>query len=104
MDTATVTVNGADPKQVKRGSLLLDFLPEALNGLPILAAMANNDVVALDAPVMLDLDIRPLTLADPHGWQVYRRTLCFLLAKLLHERFPDINCRIRGSFGNNALF
>lgn len=104
MDTATVTVNGADPKQVKRGSLLLDILPEALNGLPILAAMANNDVVALDAPVMLDLDVRPLTLADPHGWQVYRRTLCFLLAKLLHERFPDINCRIRGSFGNNALF
>lgn len=104
MDTATVTVNGADPKQVKRGSLLLDILPKALNGLPILAAMANNDVVALDAPVMLDLDIRPLTLADPHGWQVYRRTLCFLLAKVLHERFPDINCRIRGSFGNNALF
>lgn len=104
MDTATVTVNGADPKQVKRGSLLLDILPEALNGLPILAAMANNDVVALDDPVMLDLDVRPLTLADPHGWQVYRRTLCFLLAKLLHERFPDINCRIRGSFGNNALF
>lgn len=104
MDTVTVTVTGLPPKRVPRGTPLSDILPDTWNGLPILAAIANNDVIPLTAPAALDLELYPLTLADQHGWQVYRRTLCFLLAKVLHDSFPDIGCRIRDSFGNNALF
>ena len=101
--TITLTLEGT-PHQVAYGTPLGEALPKEVGGLPVLAALANNDVVPLDGPVVLDATVRPLTLADEEGWQVYRRTLCFLLAKALHDDFPGVRCRVRQSFGNNALF
>lgn len=101
--TITLTLEGT-PHQVAYGTPLGEALPKEVGGLPVLAALANNDVVPLDGPVVLDATVRPLTLADEEGWQVYRRTLCFLVAKALHDDFPGVRCRVRQSFGNNALF
>lgn len=101
--TITLTLKDT-PLQVAYGTPLGEALPKEVDGLPVLAALANNDVVPLDGPLVLDATVSPLTLADEEGWQVYRRTLCFLLAKALHDDFPGVRCRVRQSFGNNALF
>ena len=90
--------------QVEKATSLSTVLPKEVDGLPVLAALLNNDVVPLDSPALLDAKLEPLTLADENGWQVYRRTLCFLLAKVLHEHFPTAHCRVRQSFGHNALY
>ncbi len=90
--------------EVPYGTPLGAVLPKTVDGLPVLAALANNDVVPLDGPTVLNATVRPLTLADEEGWQVYRRTLCFLVAKVLHEHFPGTDCRVRQSFGHNALY
>ena len=104
-DTIEIAIAGeAQEHVVDYGTPLGDLLPKEVGGLPVLAALANNDVVPLDAPAIVDLRVRPLTLADEEGWQVYRRTLCFLLAKVLHAEFPGTECRVRQSFGHNALF
>lgn len=103
----TLTLEGPDGGHafaVTYGTPLGEALPREVNGLPVLAAIANNDVAPLDAPAVLDATVRPLTLADEEGWQVYRRTLCFLLAKALRDDFPGVRCRVRQSFGHNALF
>ncbi len=96
--------DGAQALEVAYGTPLGEALPREVGGLPVLAALANNDVVPLDGPTVLEATVRPLTLADEEGWQVYRRTLCFLLAKALHDDFPGVDCRVRQSFGHNALF
>ena len=104
-DTIEIAIEGeAQERVVDYGTPLGDLLPKEVGGLPVLAALANNDVVPLDAPAIVDLRVRPLTLADEEGWQVYRRTLCFLLAAVLHAEFPGTDCRVRQSFGHNALF
>lgn len=104
-DTIEVAVDGEPGERaVPHGAHLGDILPKTVGGLPTIAALANNDVLPLDAPMVVDARLKPLTLADEEGWQVYRRTLCFLLAKVLHAAFPETHCRVRQSFGHNALF
>lgn len=100
----TFTLHGQQEVKVTRGTCLGEILPCEVNGLPVLAALLNNDIVPLNSPALLDGVLTPLTLADENGWQVYRRTLCFLLAKVLHDHFPTIKCRVRQSFGHNALY
>lgn len=100
----TLDVAGVGLEALAHGTPLAEALPREMGGLPVLAALVNNDVAPLDSPVLLDAAVRPLTLADDEGWQVYRRTLCFLLAKVLHEDFPGVDYRVRQSFGHNALY
>lgn len=98
-------IEGIDqPIDAQKGALIGAYLPTHVQGLPVLGALMNNDIVSLNANVLLDARLKPITLADEDGWRIYRRTLCFLLAKVLHESFPEIRCSIRQSFGNNALF
>ncbi len=104
-DTIEVAVAGETRERVvPYGTHLGAILPKEMGGLPTIAALVNNDVLPLDTPMVVDARISPLTLADEEGWQVYRRTLCFLLAKVLHTAFPETRCRVRQSFGHNALF
>lgn len=100
----TLQVSGQGELSVARGTRLAEVLPRVIDGLPVLAAMVNYDVLPLDAPMVMNASVRPLTLADEEGWQVYRRTLCFLVAKVLHDDFAGVHCRVRQSFGHNALY
>ena len=95
---------GAEPIQIEAGTPLREILPEtAGNGLPVLAALMNNDVVSLFEPVHVNATIRPLTLDDDHGWRVYRWSLCFLLANAAHEAAPELEIRVRHAFGTGLF-
>lgn len=88
---------------VKPGSTIGEHLPKKVDGLPTLGALVNNDLLPLYTPLLCNATARPLTLADHHGWRIYRRTLSFILAKAIHETFPKTAYRIRNSFGT-ALY
>ena len=68
--------------------------------LPFLAALVNNDVVSLSYPLEVDCDLKPLTLTDSHGWRVYRRSLTFVLAKVVHDLYPDAHFSVEHSLGS----
>ena len=68
-------------------------------GRPVLAALANNMVSPLAAPVIGEPELVPLTRADPHGALVHRGTLVFLLAKCAAKLFPACRFRVRNSIG-----
>ncbi len=104
MTLVKVEIDGGDKHEVRQGVPLSAVVPREHNGLPVLAVLMNNDAVPLDAPSYLSAKLTPLTLADEEGWHIYRRTLCFLLAKVLHDTFPEVHCRVRQSFGSNALY
>ena len=101
MKAISVTVQGQEPVMVSSGTLLRDVLP-AINkdGHPILGAIVNNMVQSLCVPLMADVTVKPLTAADEHGWNIYRASCCFLMAKAAHELFPDLECRVRNSVGS----
>ncbi len=99
-----VQIENEAPIMTPMGSTLLPFLSDrTVNGHPVLGALLNNDVAALYHPLFANAAVRPLTIADPNGWQIYRWTLAFLLAKAIRETFPGVNYRVRHAYGS-ALY
>ncbi|MCX7006232.1 MAG: nucleoside kinase, partial [Kiritimatiellaeota bacterium] len=71
--------------------------PTATNGLEVLGAMVNNDVYSLSYPLDSDSTVTFFTAAEEHGWRMYVRSLCFLLAKAVRDVFPQANFTIEHS-------
>lgn len=100
MHTILVSVDGAPAREIPAGTQALAVVPTAgANGLPVLAALVNNEVVSLSAPLDVNCTVVSLTLADDYGWRVYRWSLGFILAKAVHDTFPGLAFRVRHSFG-----
>jgi len=101
MQTITVRLEDGRCELCPAGAEVASLLPQPLaaDGLPYLAAMVNNDVVSLSYPLTVNSDVRFLTLADPHGWRVYRRSLYFLLAKAVRDLYPAASFSVEHSFG-----
>ncbi len=77
---------------------LLDSAVDA-SGLPYIAALVNNDLSSLSYPLTVNSGVRFVTMADPHGWRVYRNSLCFLLAKTVHDAYPAAEFSVEHSLG-----
>ncbi len=69
------------------------------DGLDVIGAMVNNDVVSLTFPLEVDSHIRFLTMGDAHGWRIYRRSVSFILAKAVRELYPSAKFSIEHSLG-----
>ncbi len=86
----TVSINGT-VRQVADGTCLVDLIPEgsgATNGMPWVAALVNNDLVSLTYPLSVNCSVEFLTATSPHGWRVYRWSVCYLLAKAVADVAP----------------
>lgn len=101
MVDVSLSLKGAAPATLKvaSGTPLLAFLPAEVGGQPVLAALLNNDVVSLHAPVVIASSVSPLTMDDLVGWRVYQWSLCFVLAKAAHDVCPDAEVRVRHTLG-----
>jgi uridine kinase len=96
-----VTIEGKQ-RQIEAGSSVSVLLPESgahANGLPIIAAIVDNDIASLSYPITVDCHVQFLTMAEPHGWRVYRNSLCYLLGKAVHDLYPGAEFSVEHSFG-----
>lgn len=80
-----------------------EALPSKVDGLDVLGAVCNNMVVPLAAPHFADPELRPLTRADGYGFEIYRSSLVFALAKCAAELAPGSEFRVRQSI-SQALY
>jgi uridine kinase len=55
---------------------------------PLAAVLINNELLSLDAQILTDCRIEPVTLDTPQGATTYRRSLCFLLAIAAKQLYP----------------
>jgi uridine kinase len=105
MHAITVTVKGQEPVVVAAGTRICELIASVdASGLPVLGVVANNMLLPLFSPLITQATITPLTIADEHGWEIYRTSLCFLLAKTAHELFPGVECRVRNSIGSGLYW
>jgi uridine kinase len=98
----TVTLDDGSEIRSLVGTPVCDILPVryASNGLDYIAALVNNDAVSVTYPVEVDSKVTLLTRADSDAFQIYRRSVCFLLAKAIRELFPDARFAIEHSLGS----
>ncbi len=105
MQVINVTVKGRNSVMVAAGTRVHEVLPSVMpDGAAVLGAIVNNMVVPLFAPLVAESVVAPLTMQDQRGWDIYRTSLCFLLAKVAHERFPGLECRVRNTVGAGIYY
>jgi len=102
LNTITVTLDDGTQIRCAAGTRVRDILPQhrSPGGLEYVGALVSNDTVSLLYPVEVDATVTPLTRGDPNGFQIYHRSLCFLLAKAVKELYPDARFAVQHSLGD----
>ena len=105
LNTITVTLNDGSQIQCAAGTSVRDMLPQhrSPEGLDSLGALVNNDAVSLSYPLEVDSNVTLLTRGDAQGFQIYRSSMCFLLAKTIKELFPDARFAVEHSLGTGVF-
>ncbi len=71
---------------------------------PLVAALANNELVSLAGELVVSCALAPVELASRTGLTVYRRSLCFLLSLAARQQFPGRRLVIGHSLGHGYLY
>jgi len=82
---------------------VLEHLNYALTS-DIIGVMANFQLKSLNEPLTSNGQLRLVRLHTSIGHKMYRRSLCFLLAKVLRKLYPNLITRISHSLGAAYLF
>ncbi len=89
-----------------RGARVGEFLKIISGELsaPLIAAVVNGNLKELTYPVNMEATVRPVTLAEPDGARIYRRSLTFLLEMAFNELFPDGTLTIDHSVSHGGYY
>lgn len=99
--TIRATIAGGSENTVPMGILIKDLISsrKSPEGLTYIGALANNDVVSISYPLEVDTRIDLLTRSNSHGFRIYRRSVCFLLARAVKELFPNAHFAVEHALG-----
>lgn len=99
-------INYNKKKEIESGIRVSELIESNDNGAagPFIAAKVNNELTSLSYRLRLNAVIEFITRADRSGMKVYRRSLSFLLAKVVKRLFPDKRLIIGHSLGAGFYF
>jgi len=72
-----------------RGAKVGEFLQTLQHDSKLVAAVVNGDLRELTYPINIESRVIPVTMADPDGARIYRRSLTFLLEMAFSDLFPN---------------
>jgi uridine kinase len=72
-----------------RGARVGEFLQAVEHDSQPVAAVVNGDLRELTYPIEMESRVRPVTMSDPDGARIYRRSLTFLLEMAFNELYPE---------------
>ncbi len=107
MSNRTVEIELEGKRMPVEAGLSLETLARAHpspHGVPIVAAVVNNEVRELTWQVREPCTIRFVDLRSEDGIRIYQRSLKFLLMKALHDCHPDRDAAIRHSVSKGIFF
>jgi uridine kinase len=81
----------------------LQALPEWGNP-PIVGAIINGELRELTYPISMEARVQPVTMADPDGSRIYRRSLVFLLETAFEDLFQDAELTVDHSVSSGGYF
>jgi len=101
LNLITVTLDSGAQIPCPTGTIVRDILPQRKSpeSLEYVGALVNNDAVSLTYPLEVDSRLTLLTRGDLDGFPIYRRSVCFLLAKTVKEVFPEAHFAVEHSLG-----
>ena len=89
-----------------RGAPVRKFLDllETADSAPIVGAIINGELRELSYPINIEAKVSPITMEDPDGMLIYRRSLTFLLESAFEEKFPDATLTIDHSVSSGGYY
>jgi uridine kinase len=72
-----------------RGAKVGEFVETLAYDSQLIAAIVNGDLRELTYPINIESRVIPVTMSDPDGARIYRRSLTFLLEMAFTDLFPD---------------
>lgn len=71
---------------------------------PVVGAVINGELRELTYPIHLEAQVRPVTMGEPDGMLIYRRSLTFLLDAAFDELFPEASLNIDHSVSSGGYY
>jgi uridine kinase len=101
-DTAQARLPDGRIYEAPLGTPIGDVLQVAADGSeapvpPAVVAIVGGRLRELHTPLAGDADVTPVTIAEPDGARVYRRSLAFLLVTAAAEEFPEADVLVQHS-------
>jgi uridine kinase len=89
-----------------RGAEIRKFLAllETPGSAPIVGAIINGELRELTYPIKMDSKVIPISMEDPDGMLIYRRSLTFLLEAAFEEKYPDAILTIDHSVSSGGYY
>jgi uridine kinase len=104
----TVEIHLPDGRAIsgRRGAAVGEFLQvyEDPQKAPVVGAIINGELRELTCPVPMDSKVRPVTMGEPDGMLIYRRSLTFLLDTAFEDLFPKATLTIDHSVASGGYF
>lgn len=72
-----------------RGAAVGKFLETVEHKAQLVGAVVNGELRELNYPIWIESKVQPVTIADPDGALIYRRSLTFLLEKAFTDLYPE---------------
>ncbi|HEY5983577.1 MAG TPA: nucleoside kinase [Anaerolineales bacterium] len=88
----------------RRGAPIGDFLKVIDFSAPVVAAAVDGQLRELTFPIRIESDVRPITMSEPDGALIYRRSLNFLLEMAFFDLFPEAELRIDHSISFGGYY
>lgn len=89
-----------------RGAPVGKFLSllESQDSTPLVGAIINGELRELTFPIHIDAKVIPISMEDPDGMLIYRRSLTFLLEAAFEETYPDATLTIDHSVSSGGYY
>ena len=81
-----------------------EFLKAIEFPVPVVAADVDGELRELTYPILMDSNVRPITMSDSDGALIYRRSLNFLLEMAFADLFPSVQLRIDHSISFGGYY
>lgn len=72
-----------------RGATVGEFLATIEHEAQLVGAVVNGELRELNYCIQIESNVQPVTIADPDGARIYRRSLTFLLEKAFSDLYPE---------------
>lgn len=90
------TLNGGPPSQCSHNG---NSIPP-----PIVGAVVNGHLRELTFPINIESEVKPVTMGEPDGMRIYRRSLTFLLEAAYEELFSQGSIAIDHSVSSGGYY
>jgi uridine kinase len=89
-----------------RGAPVGKFLSllDTTDSAPLVGAVINGELRELTFPIHIDAKVIPISMEDPDGMLIYRRSLTFLLEAAFEEKYPDATLTIDHSVSSGGYY